>query len=51
MSQDDLPPPKGHPEEQTFGASLGGLFGASIWIALIFAIAGALVYALIHWMT
>ena len=49
--EDDLPPPKGHREDQNLGESVGGLFGASIWIGLLFLIVGGLVYALIHWMT
>ena len=44
MDQDDVPPPQIAPEEPTFADSLGQVAGSMVWIVLLFAVAGALVW-------
>ena len=48
MTDDDLPPPQGHAQEDSMGEQIGELFGQSVWIVLFLAIAGGLFYLLMR---
>jgi hypothetical protein len=52
MDEDDLPPPK--PANDTadvpgFSGALGMTFAGAAWVALFAVIAGAFLWAVIHW--
>jgi hypothetical protein len=49
MDEDDLPPPKGAPQEETASGSLGRVFGTLVWIGLFTIAAAALAYVALHW--
>jgi hypothetical protein len=50
MEDDDLPPKKGAPQEETGADAFGNMIGALIWVALFAVIAGGVVYGLMRWM-
>lgn len=52
MDEDDLPPkPANDPTDDTsFGGALGMTFVGAAWVAVFAAIAGAMLWAVIHWL-
>ncbi len=50
MDTDDLPPPQ-QPEfdDTSFTGQLGLAFAGLVWVAIFDAIAGAVLWAAIHW--
>ena len=50
MDQDDLPPqPAKDNNSGTFAAALGGTVGYFLFIAFFLAIAGVVLYFVVHW--
>jgi hypothetical protein len=49
MDEDDLPPPKGAPQEDTAAGSLGWGFGTLAFIGLFVIAAAGLAYVALHW--
>ncbi|HUO89247.1 MAG TPA: hypothetical protein VMU08_08730 [Rhizomicrobium sp.] len=50
MSLDDLPPQPEKPSDAgTFAGALGGTVGAFLFIAFFLAIAGVVLYFVVHW--
>ena len=53
MSLDDLPPPERNndpADEESFAGQLGLTFGGFAWIALFAAIAGLMLWGVMHWL-
>jgi hypothetical protein len=53
MDKDDLPPKPANdaPDESSFSGMLGMTFAGAAWVAVFAAIAGAFLWAVIHWFT
>jgi hypothetical protein len=53
MDKDDLPPQPANdaPDESSFSGTLGMTFAGAAWVALFAVIAGAFLWAVIHWFT
>jgi hypothetical protein len=49
MDEDDLPPPKGAPHEETAAGSLGRVFGTLAFIGLFAVAAAGLAFVALHW--
>jgi hypothetical protein len=51
MDRDDLPPPQQQMEsdDTTFSGQLGLTFAGLAWVAIFIAVAGAGLWAVIHW--
>ena len=51
MDEDDLPPgPAEGSDDRTFSGQLGQTFAGAVWIGLFLLIAGAVLYAAMHWL-
>jgi hypothetical protein len=51
MDKDDLPPKPANdaPDESSFSGMLGMTFAGLMWVTLFAVIAGAFLWAVIHW--
>ncbi len=49
MDQDDLPPKRRAPNNESFAGQLGLTFTGLMWVAVFALIAGVFLYAFVHW--